>query len=84
MSFPLWDLAKDLAVARALDGAPDPEKTMKRRIAALIAIPGLFVAAAIGAGIRSWAAGVAVAILLFGALWLFAEGRPRWLGGHRP
>jgi hypothetical protein len=84
MSFPLWDMAKDLAVARALDGAPDPEKTMKRRLAALVGVPTLAAAAAAGAATHSWIVGVAVAIVLIGSLWLFAEGRPRWLGGHTP
>ena len=79
MSFPLFDLVKDLAVARAGDNAPDPDRTMKRRIAALLSVPALVIAAAVGSAIPSWIAGAAIAVVLFGALWLFAEGLPRRL-----
>ena len=57
MSFPLFDLAKDLAVARAGDNAPDPERTMKRRIAALLSIPAPVIAAGGRAGIPEWVVG---------------------------
>jgi hypothetical protein len=81
MSFPLFDLYKDLAVAQASSGPPnDPTKSdevearlFRRRIAGLLWIPGL-------AGVvflAGWADSVAVAVigsaLLLAGLWLFAE-----------
>ena len=81
MSFPLFDLYKDLAVAQASSGPPDdPTKAdvvearlFRRRIAGLLWIPGL-------GGIvflAGWANSVAVAVvgsaLLLVGLGLFAE-----------
>ena len=81
MSFPLWDLAQDLAVARGGNKVEtDPMERMegrnlRRRLAALAWIPlagGALVLA-------SLANNTIVTIALFGALlvglWLFAE---RW------
>jgi hypothetical protein len=81
MSFSLWDLSGDLAVARG--GGPvetDPMervegRRLRRRIAALAWIPGAFAALALGGFTDSWIVGVAAVVLLLVALWLFAE---RW------
>ena len=79
MSFPLWDLAGDLAVARGggpvktdpMD-RPDP-RSLRRRVAALLWIPCAFGAAAVGSGTGWWPLGGVVFVLLVAALWLFAE-----------
>lgn len=75
MSFPLFDLAKDLAVARSGEGADadsDP-RIMRRRIAGIVWAPGAILVVLLAAWSRSWQIGVAgIALLLIG-LWLFAE-----------
>ena len=81
MSFPLWDLAQDLAVARGGNKVEtDPMERMegrnlRRRIAALAWIP----CAAIVLVLVSLANNTVVTLALFGGLltglWLFAE---RW------
>jgi hypothetical protein len=80
MSFPLWDLAGDLAIARG--GGPvktDPmelveTKSLRRRISALLWIPGAAVAIAIGSGTGVWLLTIPAFLVLFAGLWLFAEG----------
>jgi len=80
MSFPLWDLAGDLAIARG--GGPvktDPmdrpdSRSLRRRVAALLWIPGATLAIAVGSGAGLWWLSVPAFIVLVVALWLFAEG----------
>jgi hypothetical protein len=80
MSFSLWDLAGDLAIARGggpvktdpMD-RPDP-RSLRRRVAALLWIPGAFGAIAVGSGTGWWPLGGAAFIVLIAGLWLFAEG----------
>jgi len=79
MSFPLWDLAGDLAIARG--GGPvktDPvdlvdSKSLRRRISALLWIPGAALAIAVGSGTGVWLLTVPAFGALFVGLWLFAE-----------
>jgi len=79
MSFPLWDLAGDLAVARG--GGPvktDPmdlveTRTLRRRISALLWIPGAAIAIAVGSGTGIWLLSIPAFAVLFAGLWLFAE-----------
>ncbi len=81
MSFPLWDLASDLAVARGGNAVEtDPlermeGRSLRRRIAALAWMP----LAALVLILASLANNTIVTLALFGALlvglWLFAE---RW------
>ena len=81
MSFPLWDLAGDLAVARGGNAVEtDPLERMegrnlRRRVAALAWIPG----AAVMVVLASLANNTFVTLALLGGLllglWLFAE---RW------
>ena len=81
MSFPLWDLASDLAVARG--GGPvktDPMdliegRVLRRRIAALVWIPGTVAVLALGSWTSSVVAGLAGFAVLIAGLWLFTE---RW------
>ena len=80
MSFPLWDLAGDLAIARG--GGPvktDPmdlvdSKSLRRRISALLWIPGAALAIAVGSGTGVWLLTIPAFGVLFVGLWLFAEG----------
>lgn len=75
MSFPLFDLAKDLAVARSGEGADadaDP-RFLRRRIAGIAWAPGAILIVFLAAWSGSWLIGIAgIALLLIG-LWLFAE-----------
>jgi len=74
MSFPLFDLAKDLAVARSGEGteADDP-RVLRRRIAGIAWAPGAILVVLLAAWSKSWLIGIAgIALLLIG-LWLFAE-----------
>jgi O-antigen ligase len=81
MSFPLWDLAADLAVARG--GGPvktDPMelvegRILRRRIAALVWIPGAVAMLALGSWTGSLLVGLVGFAVLIAGLWLFAE---RW------
>ena len=80
MSFPLWDLAGDLAIARG--GGPvktDPmdrpdSRSLRRRVAALLWIPGATAAIAVGGGTGLWWLSASAFIGLIAGLWLFAEG----------
>jgi len=80
MSFPLWDLAGDLAIARG--GGPvktDPmdrpdSRSLRRRVAALLWIPGAAAALALGSGTGLWWLSVPAFVVLIAGLWLFAEG----------
>jgi hypothetical protein len=74
MSFPLFDLAKDLAVARSGEGADaDDPRVLRRRIAGIAWAPGAILVVLLAAWSSSWLIGVAgIALLLIG-LWLFAE-----------
>ncbi len=79
MSFPLWDLAGDLAIARGggpvktdpMD-RPDP-RSLRRRVAALLWIPGAAIAIAVGSGTGVWLLSIPAFLVLFAGLWLFAE-----------
>lgn len=74
MSFPLFDLAKDLAVARSGEGADaDDSRVMRRRIAGIAWAPGAILVVLLAAWSSSWLIGAAgIALLLIGLL-LFAE-----------
>jgi hypothetical protein len=75
MSFPLFDLAKDLAVARSGEGAAgeaDP-RLLRRRIAGVVWAPGAILVVLLAAWSRSWLVGIAGIVLLLIGLWLFAE-----------
>jgi hypothetical protein len=79
MSFPLWDLAGDLAIARG-GGAvkTDPmelveSRSLRRRISALLWIPGAALALAVGSGTGVWFLSIPAFVVLFAGLWLFAE-----------
>jgi hypothetical protein len=72
MSFPLFDLAKDLAVARSGEGGDDA-RVLRRRIAGIAWAPGAILVVLLAAWSSSWLIGLAgIALLLIG-LWLFAE-----------
>jgi len=79
MSFPLWDLAGDLAIARG--GGPvktDPmdrpdSRSLRRRVAALLWIPGAAAALAVGSGTGVWWLIVPAFLVLLAGLWLFSE-----------
>jgi hypothetical protein len=81
MSFPLFDLYKDLAVAQSSPGPPDdPTKadevearTLRRRLAAIMWIPGAAGALALGGWSGSAIVGVAAFAVLGAGLWMFAE-----------
>jgi hypothetical protein len=81
MSFPLFDLYKDLAVAQSSPGPPDdPTKadevearTLRRRLAALIWVPGAVGILFLAGWANSALLGVACFVLLLVGLWLFAE-----------
>lgn len=86
MSFPLFDLVKDLAVAR---GLPETEtdrdkidtaeaRTMRRRLAALAWLPGLGLVLLLGGATNSAFVGVAGLVVLLVAMWLFAERGDRF------
>lgn len=83
MSFPLWDLAGDLAVARGggpvkTDPMDRPESnSLRRRVAALLWIPGAAAAIAVGSGTGAWWLIVPAFIVLIAGMWLFAEGIDR-------
>ena len=80
MGYFLWDLAGDLAVARG--GGPvktDPmelveSKFLRRRISALLWIPGGAAAVALGSGTGVWFLCIPAFLSLGVGLWLFAEG----------
>jgi ABC-type nickel/cobalt efflux system permease component RcnA len=73
MSFPLFDLAKDLAVARSGEDADADSRIMRRRIAGIAWAPGAILVVFLAAWSQSWLIGIAgIALLLIG-LWLFAE-----------
>lgn len=74
MSFPLWDLANDLAVARAGQGAEtdDDPRYLRGRIATILWFPCGTLCLVAGAATGSiWVGLACFAVLLF-ALWLFA------------
>jgi len=74
MSFPLFDLAKDLAIARSGEGteADDPP-VLRRRIAGIAWAPGAILVVLLAAWSKSWLIGIAGIALLLVGLWLFAE-----------
>jgi len=79
VSFPLFDLAKDLAVARSgegLDADSDP-RVMRRRIAGIAWAPGALLVVLLGGWAGSWVIGIAGIIVLLIGLWLFAERADR-------
>ena len=91
MSFPLFDLYKDLAVAQSSPGPPDdPTKadevearTLRRRIAAIVWVPGAGGVLFLAGWANSAVLGVAGFALLLGVLWLFAERGDRVRGWFR-
>ncbi len=88
MSFPLFDLYKDLAVAQSSSGPPDdPTRadevealTLRRRLAAIMWIPGAAAALALGGWSGSLVVGIAAFVVLLVGLWLFAERGDRLAG----
>ncbi len=89
MSYPLWDLAGDLAVARG-GGAvkTDPMelvegRTLRRRIAGLLWIPTATGVLALTSWSNSAIVGVVGFSALITALWLFAERGDRILARFR-
>jgi hypothetical protein len=91
MSFPLFDLYKDLAVAQSSPGPPDDStkadeveaRTLRRRLAAILWVPGAFGALALGGWSGSAIVGIAAFAALIACLWLFAERGDR-LSDLRP
>ena len=89
MSYPLWDLAGDLAVARgggAIKTDPMeevPAITMRRRLAALLWVPSATGVVALASWTGTWVVGVAGFAILIAALWLFAERGDKVLGRIR-
>ena len=90
MAWPLHDLAGDLAVARG--GGPvatDPMvrvegRSLRRRLAALLWIPGATGCAIIWSVTGSPVIGVATFAVLIAALWLFSErGERIWAAIRR-
>ena len=74
MSFPLFDLAKDLAVARSGEGTDgDDSRVLRRRIAGIAWAPGAILIVLLAAWSSSWLVGVAGITMLLIGLWLFAE-----------
>ena len=74
MSFPLFDLAKDLAVARSGEGDRGADdRLLRRRIAGIAWAPGAILVVFLAAWSRSWLVGIAGIVLLLIGLWLFAE-----------
>ena len=81
MSFPLFDLYKDLAVAQASSGPPDDAtkadeveaRLFRRRIAGLLWIPCLAGIVFLAGWANSAALAVVSSVLLLVGLWLFAE-----------
>jgi hypothetical protein len=75
----LYDLAGDLAVARGgnavkTDPMERPEGlSIRRRLAAILWIPGATAAVAVGSGFDNWYLGALAFVVLLAALWLFAE-----------
>jgi hypothetical protein len=79
MSFPLWDLAKDIAVARGGRVGFDPmdpvdSRTTRRRLAAIAWVPGAGAALVLGGWTHSWVIGLIAFAVLIAGLWLFTEG----------
>jgi hypothetical protein len=74
MSYPLWDLASDLAVARSGLGSEtdDDPRYLRGRIATMLWFPGGVLCLAAGAATGIPLIGVACFALLLTALWLFA------------
>jgi hypothetical protein len=91
MSYPLWDLAGDLAVAQARPTTPiDPAlaeaveaRTLRRRIAAILWIPGAAGVLFVGGWSGSVIVGVVGFALLLVGLFLFAERGDRLAGWIR-
>ncbi len=91
MSFPLFDLYKDLAVAQSSPGPPDdPTKadevearTLRRRLAAIMWVPGAGAVLFLAGWANSAILGVACFVVLLTGLWLFAERGDRVRGWFR-
>jgi hypothetical protein len=75
VSFPAFDLAKDLALARGGRGPGDDDdpRTLRRRIALIAWFPGAFLVWLLALSLGSWVVGVVGIIVLVIGLWLFAE-----------
>jgi hypothetical protein len=74
MAWPLWDMAGDLAVARAGRGSEtdaDP-RYLRGRIASIIWLPGAALCLVAGAATASPPVGMTCFALLIAGLWLFA------------
>jgi hypothetical protein len=74
VSFPLWDLAGDLAVARSGKGGEtdDDPRYLRGRIATMLWFPGAVLCLVAGAATGSVLLGLACFAALLGGLWLFA------------
>ncbi|HYL08159.1 MAG TPA: hypothetical protein VEU76_06395 [Candidatus Udaeobacter sp.] len=80
MSFPLFDLVKDLAIAR---GGRGPESDvdpsyLRGRIATVLWLPGAFLCVVLGYATHSAAVGIAAFVVMFVGLVVFVF-RPPWL-----
>jgi hypothetical protein len=89
MSNDLWDLAGDLAVARGGGRIrTDPMelvegRVLRRRIAALLWIPGAAGVVGLASWAGTWIVGVVGIVVLVVLLWLFAEYSDRILARFR-
>jgi hypothetical protein len=89
MSNDLWDLAGDLAVARGGGRIrTDPMelvegRVLRRRIAALLWIPGAAGVVGLASWAGAWIVGVVGIAALIVALWLFADHSDRLLARLR-
>lgn len=87
MSFSLWDLSGDLAVARGAQNANvSPEEAdafeasfLRRRIASASSVFALAIAVFLGGWSNSGVIGVGFAVLAIAGLWIYAE-RPARVG----
>jgi hypothetical protein len=74
MAWPLWDMANDLAVARAGGGSEtdDDPRYLRGRIATIVWMPGGALCLVAGAATGSVLIGLACFAVLIAGMWLFA------------
>jgi len=81
MSFSLWDLSGDLAVARGVQDAQVPPEEaeafearfLRRRIASAASVLALALAVFLGGWSNSAPIGIGFAVLALAGLWIYAE-----------